>query len=600
MLYQIKDLTVTLGEKEVFSHADFFIKGNEKIALVGQNGAGKTTLLKVIAGEIIPDRDDKRKEEVIMASRKLTVGTLSQNPFSDTSITFSDALKELFDETDEYSQARYELEQRLDRLMCGLGFEKENRYKQLSEFSGGELTRLGIIKLLLREPDICLLDEPTNHLDMEGIEWLEDYLKSYGRSVIIVSHDRLFLDRVADITVEVADKKLIRYTGGYSDYKREKELQLERAKKSYEQYEAEKKRLTDLQDRFRHKPTKAAFVRAKKKQLERIPVVQKPSEEATLDIKSLEQPDYLGPKWIYEAEDLKVGYSKPMFNLTFRIKRGQKLAVIGENGSGKTTLLKTVAGLIPAISGKQNIGNKVLLGYYDQNSSMVKSEKTVLEHYHELYPSLTEADLRKKLAMWLFKGRDVYKQVNDLSGGEKSRLILAELLQGLPNFLVLDEPTNHMDIPAKEALEKVLGTYNGTQLIVSHDRYFLSKVADSMLIIKDGEINYYPFGYEHYLEQKRKLVYADRLPGELSAEDAALLSRLQNVPKKNPIQTRQLTTEEAYEDWVMSQADLAMEKAYLEYEEAMMQYADINSQRIAEQKLTDSCLEWYEKYLELH
>lgn len=598
MLLKLSDLTVTLGDKEVFVHTDFFIKGNEKIAVVGPNGSGKTTLLNIISEDILPDRDDKRKTVCYQTSRRLNIGKLSQTPFPDLTLTYKNVIDELLSEYEEYSDKRYEIETEIDKLLQGLGMDKSDRYKRLSEFSGGQLKKLAIIKLIASHPDILLLDEPTNHLDLKGTEWLEEYLSKYNGAVIIVSHDRFFLDMVTDITVEILDKKLIRYTGNYTEYKKQKSLEYERQKKAYEKYAEEVKRLTELSERFKTKPNKAAFARAKKKQMERLTPVAQPVQDSVIDVSGLEQPEYLGPKWIYESEKLIVGYEKKLLELNLRIKRGQKLAIIGENGSGKSTILKTIAGIIPKLSGKQVIGERVLMGYFDQSSGENIEDTQVLSHFHELYPGLNETDTRKKLAMWKLKGRDVYKNISMLSGGEKTKLILAEILQGRPNFLVLDEPTNHMDIPAKEVLEKILKEYTGTEIIVSHDRYFLSHVADSLLIINGEELTYYPFNYEHYIHKRKQLTSGERLAGELSAEDAALLSSVQNVPKKAPIQTRELTTEEAYKDWVMTQADERLELAISIYENRMMNMASIEEWNIAEEKLTESYLEWYDKYLE--
>jgi len=597
MLYELNDVTVSLSGREILTHTGMFIKGNEKIALVGKNGAGKTTLLNLIMGKLSPDRDDKRTTEAVKQARSLKIEILDQIPFKGMDITFYEALKEELPEIEEGSREYFDREYEIDRMLCGLGLDKEDKYKNISCFSGGEITRLGIICLLLKQPDILLLDEPTNHLDLAGIEWLEEYLKSFKGAVIMISHDRFFLDSVADVTIELEDGKLTRYAGGYTEYKKEKELRLAALQKAYDRYIAEKSRLEELDKRFKSRPNKAAFARAKRSQLERLEEVKPPKAEGRIDLKSLEQPAHPGPKWVFEAEHLKIGYEKPLYETSLRIKRGEKIGVIGENGSGKSTLIKTVAGILPAISGKHTLGNNVKIGYYDQMSSRIYSEKNLLEHFGEKFPSLNEGEIRKKLAMWRFFGADVYKKVDSLSGGEKAKLVMAELLNERPNFLILDEPTNHMDIPAKEALEAVLKNYNAAMLIVSHDRYFISRLAGSLIITGGDDIYCYPFGYEHYLERKRNLSVPGRLPGELSSEDAALISRLKAVPKKAPIQSRELPVHIQQFNWAMDQADKDLLAAQEAYENAMLSSGDIAAWTRAEDRYTAACIRWYEELL---
>lgn len=602
MLYEWKNVTVSLGGETVLSHVDFFIRGKEKIAIVGRNGAGKTTVLRTMAGELTPDADDRREGRAITTSRALTVGKLSQKPWENLEQTvqqmLEDSFRQQFPHVSDFSPERFTYETEFDRLFCGLGFDKDDKQRALKTFSGGQQTKLALIRLLLERPDILLLDEPTNHLDMAATEWLEDYLKEYPSAVVMVSHDRFFLDRVAEVTYELENHQLTRYTGGYTAYRQEKQKRLMAQQKEYLRYEEEKKRLEGLIERFKNKPHKASFARAKAKQLERMEVKKPPVQEHSLQITALEQPQIWGAKWVYEAEHLKIGYQKPLYELGLRIRRGQKIAVIGENGSGKTTLLKTIAGLLPPLAGKSTLGNQILLGYFDQKSGELQDDATVLEHFHQRFPALLEVDVRKKLAMWLFGGKDVGKKVQDLSGGEKARLVLAELLQGCPNFLVLDEPTNHMDIPAKETLEAVLQAYTGTQLLVSHDRYFLSRVADCLLLMDGKTVTFYPFGYEHYLERKKKAIEQEHIPGEMRAEDAALLNSVQNVPKKSAIQAHAMSTEEAYRDWQRRLADEQLENERLSYEEAMRTGETWEAWEIAEEAWLAAQLRWYDHYRE--
>ena len=557
MLYQITDGTVSAGGHVILSHVDFEIKGNEKIALVGQNGAGKTTLLKLIAGELSLDRDDRRQGAGVTSSRRLTVGMLKQQAFSEREQTVEEILLASCPFRDTFARERFEYEQEYDRIFTGFGFTRADKRKKIGDFSGGEQTKIALIRLLLEKPDILLLDEPTNHLDIATIQWLEQYLKRYEHAVVLVSHDRFFLDQVAETVVEVSDGKLTRYAGNYSQYREEKQKRIERQRKAWERQQEEADRLNGVIERFRHKPTKASFARAKKKQLERMERVEKPVEDDVHLFTGNIEPLIPGSKWVFEAEHLKIGYDRALLEITLRIRRGQKIGILGPNGAGKSTFLKTVAGLLQPFQEKDKsverrcvLGNNITIGYFDQHSAEIQSEKSVAEHFHDLFPSMTEKEVRNILGMYLFPGKLASRRVSDLSGGEKARLVLAELLQSRPNFLVLDEPTNHMDVQAKETLESAFQAYTGTILFVSHDRYFIRQVAQSVLIFEDGGPMYYPFGYEHYLEKKQKAdEYGEELSAQVKAEDAALLAGMRAVPKAERHRLKEFSVEEAYADW---------------------------------------------------
>ena len=579
MLYQITDGTVSAGGHVILSHVDFEIKGNEKIALVGRNGAGKTTLLKLIAGELSLDRDDRRQGAGVTSSRRLTVGMLKQQAFSDREQTVEEILLAACPFRDTFARERFEYEQEYDRIFTGFGFARADKHKKIGDFSGGEQTKIALIRLLLEKPDILLLDEPTNHLDIATIQWLEQYLKRYEHAVVLVSHDRFFLDQVAETVVEVSDGKLTRYAGNYSQYREEKQKRIERQRKAWERQQEEADRLNGVIERFRHKPTKASFARAKKKQLERMERVEKPVEDDVHLFTGNIEPLIPGSKWVFEAEHLKIGYDRALLEITLRIRRGQKMGILGPNGAGKSTFLKTVAGLLQPFQEKDKsverrcvLGNNITIGYFDQHSAEIQSEKSVAEHFHDLFPSMTEKEVRNILGMYLFPGKLASRRVSDLSGGEKARLVLAELLQSRPNFLVLDEPTNHMDVQAKETLESAFQAYTGTILFVSHDRYFIRQVAQSVLIFEDGGPMYYPFGYEHYLEKKQKAdEYGEELSAQVKAEDAALLAGMRAVPKAERHRLREFSTEEIYADWklrlVMEKLE-PEEKRYAQLEEA--------------------------------
>lgn len=599
MLYQIKDGTVSAGGQTILSHIDFYIKEKEKIAVVGKNGAGKTTLLRLLAGELTPDRDDSRgsygrsndmatgavtagsdldgtakrtqrakkkkpsgnPETGITMSRNITIDMLRQADKSNQDLTIEEILLESCPDKDTFSKERFDYEMEYDRLFTGFGFEKSDKTRLFRSFSGGEQTKISLINLLLKKPDLLLLDEPTNHLDMKTVEWLEDYLINYPKAVVMVSHDRAFLDAVATGVYELENGALHRYAGNYTQYRQQKLKNLQIQRKAYERQQAEIAHNNELIDKFKHKPKKAAFARSRKTMLARMKLIEKPVEDEAHIFTGNIEPQFPGGKWVYEAKELKIGYDgRALLELSLRIRRGQKIAVIGDNGIGKSTFLKTVAGLIPPIKGTSQLGSNLLVGYFDQQSALIDSDKTVRDHFHELFPALVEKDLRKTLGMYLFGGANASKRISSLSGGEKSRLVLAELLTGRPNLMILDEPTNHMDIPAKETLESAFKAYTGTMLFVSHDRYFIKQVADAILVFENDKVMYYPFGYDHYLS-RLKASQDGNLPALMQAKDAAMVEALAAVPKRERHETRQLSTDEAYLEWKLTLAAEPMMKA---------------------------------------
>ena len=599
MLYQIKDGTVSAGGQTILSHIDFYIKEKEKIAVVGKNGAGKTTLLRLLAGELTPDRDDSRgsygrsndmvtgaatagsdldgtakrtqrakkkkssgnPETGITMSRNITIDMLRQADKSNQDLTIEQILLESCPDKDTFSKERFDYEMEYDRLFTGFGFEKSDKTRLFRSFSGGEQTKISLIKLLLKKPDLLLLDEPTNHLDMKTVEWLEDYLINYPKAVVMVSHDRAFLDAVATGVYELENGALHRYAGNYTQYRQQKLKNLQIQRKAYERQQAEIAHNNELIEKFKHKPKKAAFARSRKTMLARMKLIEKPVEDEAHIFTGNIEPQFPGGKWVYEAKELKIGYDgRPLLELSLRIRRGQKIAVIGDNGIGKSTFLKTVAGLILPIKGTSQLGSNLLVGYFDQQSALIDSDKTVRDHFHELFPALVEKDLRKTLGMYLFGGANASKRISSLSGGEKSRLVLAELLTGRPNLMILDEPTNHMDIPAKETLESAFKAYTGTMLFVSHDRYFIKQVADAILVFENDKVMYYPFGYDHYIS-RLKASQDGNLPALMQAKDAAMVEALAAVPKRERHETRQLSTDEAYLEWKLTLAAEPMMKA---------------------------------------
>lgn len=648
MLYQIKDGTVSAGGQTILSHIDFYIKEKEKIAVVGKNGAGKTTLLRLLAGELTPDRDDSRgsygrsndmvtgaatagsdldgtakrtqrakkkkssgnPETGITMSRNITIDMLRQVDKSNQDLTIEQILLESCPDKDTFSKERFDYEMEYDRLFTGFGFEKSDKTRLFRSFSGGEQTKISLIKLLLKKPDLLLLDEPTNHLDMKTVEWLEDYLINYPKAVVMVSHDRAFLDAVATGVYELENGALHRYAGNYTQYRQQKLKNLQIQRKAYERQQAEIAHNNELIDKFKHKPKKAAFARSRKTMLARMKLIEKPVEDEAHIFTGNIEPQFPGGKWVYEAKELKIGYDgRALLELSLRIRRGQKIAVIGDNGIGKSTFLKTVAGLIPPIKGTSQLGSNLLVGYFDQQSALIDSDKTVRDHFHELFPALVEKDLRKTLGMYLFGGANASKRISSLSGGEKSRLVLAELLTGRPNLMILDEPTNHMDIPAKETLESAFKAYTGTMLFVSHDRYFIKQVADAILVFEKDRVMYYPFGYDHYIS-RLKASQDGNLPALMQAKDAAMVEALAAVPKRERHETRQLSTDEAYLEWKLTLAAEPMMKAADEaekvYEELCEAESELNEENVDKLRLqyekvadswTNECIKWYDIYL---
>lgn len=597
MLYQILNGTVSVGGNTILDHIDFEIREKEKIAIVGANGTGKTTLLRLISGELELDRDDKRNTPGVKTSRNVTVGMLRQSNTADASKTIEEILLEGCPERDSFSKERFAYEMEYDRLFTGFGFEKSDKKKLFREFSGGEQTKIGLIRLLLEKPDILLLDEPTNHLDIETVEWLEDYMKIYPNAVVFVSHDRFFLDQVVTAVYELDRRKLRRYAGNYTQYRQQKAKDIKQQTKAYERQQAELKRLNELIEKFKHKPSKASFARSRKSIIERMELIEKPEAEAGSFFTGAIEPEILGPKWVYEAEHLKIGYNgKVIKELSLKLRRGQKIGIIGANGTGKTTFLKTVAGELPAVDGKGSLGNNVLLAYYDQQTASIQSEDTVLKHFHDLYPAMTEKEVRNILGMYLFTGQDAAKKVSNLSGGEKARLMLAELITGRPNLMVLDEPTNHMDIKAKETLESAFKAYTGTMLFVSHDRYFISQLADAILVFEADRVMYYPFGYEHYLNHCRRDDGED-ISALMEAENQALVAGLRAVPKPERHRLKEINTEEAYIDWRLRLAAEPVEAAREEVDRQLLIW-DEEKLEEAVDNWTYECLKWYDVYSE--
>ena len=535
MLYQIANGCVRFGADTILEHINFEIRNTEKIAVVGRNGCGKTTLLRLIAGEVELSKRDSDEDIFIAKAGKPTIGYLKQVAFEDENITVEEEIRKVFapvlslqgkmeqallevereaseENVKRYSalQERFEAmggyhyDREFDGLFYSFGFRDEDRGRRMAEFSGGQRSKIAFIKLLLSKPDIMLLDEPTNHLDMAAVEWLEQYLKNYNRAVVVVSHDRMFLDNVADVVYEIEYGTAKRYPGNYSHFVETKQADYEKQLKDYTLQQQEIKRLETLVERFKNKPTKVAMTRSKKKAIEHMDKIENPMAADGRTFQKSLKPALESGKDVLSVRNLEVGYDVPLARTSFELKRGEKIAVVGDNGTGKSTLLKTLVGRLPALGGEFGFGVNVQTGYFDQESAQYASAKDVLTDFWEEFSDLTQTEARSALGAFLFTQDDVFRQVKLLSGGEKARLALCKIFQRRPNLLILDEPTNHMDIVGKETLENLLKAYEGTVLFVSHDRYFVRRVADKLLELRAEGAAFYPFGYEQYAEERAK------------------------------------------------------------------------------------------------
>lgn len=532
MILSCQNISKAFVENQVLKNVSFHIEDHEKAAIVGINGAGKTTLLRIIVGEMTPDDG-----QVVLAKDK-TLGYLAQNSTVDTSHTIyeellsvkadllrleekirecennmkhadRDALEDLMKQYTSLTHAfetggGYLYRSELVGVLKGLGFTEDEFSKPVATLSGGQKTRVALGRLLLQNPDLIILDEPTNHLDMNSIAWLETYLLNYKGAVLIVSHDRYFLDRIAGKVIEIDQSKATTFIGNYSDYAIKKEQLRVAAWNAYMNQQREIKHQEEVIEKLKSFNREKSIKRAesREKMLDKIEVIEKPSEVRT-DMKLTLTPRILSGNDVLTVEHLSKSFDshKLFTDVNFEIKRGEHVAIIGDNGSGKTTLLKILNGLVPADQGTFRLGSNVEIGYYDQEHHVLHSEKTLFEEISDDYPYLNNTQIRNVLAAFLFTGEDVFKRISDLSGGERGRVSLAKLVLSNANFLILDEPTNHLDIMSKEILEDALNGYEGTILYVSHDRYFINRTAHRILDLTEGQFVSYVGNYDYYLEK---------------------------------------------------------------------------------------------------
>ena len=534
MYYKISNGSVTLSGNTILEDINFKVSDNEKIGIVGRNGSGKTTLLKAIVGEIDLENgyDDLKVESV----GDYKVGYVKQNVDNNLNIKMIDYIVDAYSSLIDIEKSMKKLENKMisgydenivnkyndliskyeylggytykkeyEVALKKFGFSESDKDKLLSEFSGGQLTKLSLVKLLLSKPDLLILDEPTNHLDINTIEWLEDYLKNYNNSIFIVSHYRMFLDNVCNVIYDIEYGTLKRYNGNYTYFVNKKHEDYLKQERDYDAQQKEIKRLQAIADRFRYKPSKASMAMSKLKQIERMVKIDKPQKENNRTFKTNFSPNQESYRDVLKVKNLSIGYDKELSRVTFNVERKDKLGIIGENGIGKSTLLKTIMGFISPLGGKYTFGDKVNIGYFSQQLDNIDPSKTIYEEIDNAFPSMSPTEIRSLLGAFDFHGDEVFKNISSLSGGEKVRVSLCKILNSRPNVLILDEPTNHLDIINKNTIEKMLKEYNGTIIMVSHDRYLIKNVCTKLLVFNKDEVVLYNYGYDEYLE-KRKVV----------------------------------------------------------------------------------------------
>lgn len=560
MQIRIQDGVVDLSGQPILKKVNIEINTESKIGIVGRNGSGKTTLLRLLSGELSISKDNPGIDSYHIVSGKPEIGSMSQMAFKNNNITLIEEIRsayssiiELKARLDELNQimeisptediiAEYTskldyftnlggfyFEKEYEAAIKKFGFTDEEKFKALSDFSGGQRTKIAFLKLLLSKPDLLLLDEPTNHLDVEAVAWLEEYISNYKKAVVIVSHDRMFLDKTVNTIYEIEHGKTYRYPGNYSAFAEQKKIIRAQQSKMYEEQQKEIAKLNETIERFRYKANKAAMAQSKIKYLERMDILEAPEAYDSKTFIAEFEPDRRSVKDVLTVRDLKIGYDKVLSMVSFDIKRGQHIGIVGGNGLGKSTLLKTIVGSIPSLGGTCTIGSEVRIGYFDQQMAQYTSKSTVLDDFINSFPHLTSFEARSALGAFLFTGNDVFKTIDMLSGGERVRLALCKIFKKRPNFLILDEPTNHMDILGKETLENMLSDYEGTLLFVSHDRYFVKKVADHIISFEEGRTKWYEYGYEEYEKTKKN---AEPSPIEADFPQPAKTKKTYTTPAK--------------------------------------------------------------------
>lgn len=624
MRIEIINGSVEYDGNTVLSEINFSVSDKEKIALVGRNGSGKTSILKCISGEVplvsgtgdekfsfsisgapkigylqqVSLNDELTLRQEILSAYKDVVGLenklqilldkMSENPSDENVGAYSRAM-ERFENIGGYLYKKEYL-----TAVSKFGFSAEDLDKKLSCFSGGQRTKIALMKLLLEKPDVLLLDEPTNHLDIAAVEWLEGYLKNYKNSVVIVSHDRMFLDRIVGVVYEIEYGVTTRYKGNYTAFLAQKQQAYDKALKDAKWKSAEIDRLRKIVERFRYKATKAAMAQSKLKEIERLGTVETPRRFDTSTFASSFQPEYESVRDALFVKDLVFGYDKPLGEISLAVERGQKIGVIGSNGTGKSTLLKTITGLIPPLSGDVRFGVKTRVGYFDQTIAATKSELSVLEDFRAEFPELNDGEIRKTLGGFLLSGDDVFKCVKDLSGGEKVRLALSKIFRRRPNFLILDEPTNHMDIIGKETLEKLLMDFSGTVIVVSHDRYLINRVAKSLIVFENGGVRYFDGTFDEYEEREKETaeeVAKERPEKTKKTGGERYVESKEEARRKHRVEFLEKKITALEEELSRAQAKLDDETVNTDYKKVMAVEEEIKT---IEEKLDPLITEWTE------
>ncbi|MEZ3477339.1 MAG: ABC-F type ribosomal protection protein [Lachnospiraceae bacterium] len=610
MILSCSNIDKTFVDNHVLKNASFHIEDYEKAAIIGINGAGKSTLLKIITGHLSADAG------IVTFAKDKNYGYLAQHQAVDSENTIFDELltvkQEVLDleasirqtEADmklvsgeklelllkKYANLTHRFEDmngyacksEITGILKGLGFAEEEFDKKVATLSGGQKTRVALGKLLLQKPDLIMLDEPTNHLDLNSIAWLETYLLNYKGAVIIVSHDRYFLDKIATKIIEIDNGVVSSFHGNYSDYAVQKERLRTEQLNAYLNQQREIKHQEEVIDKLKQFNREKSIRRAesREKMLDKIERLEKPTEVRS-DMKLTLTPHRTSGNDVMQVEGLSKRFDQHLLfeNVSFEIKRGEHVAVIGDNGTGKTTLLKIINELLPMDSGIIKLGTNVEIGYYDQEHHVLHMDKTLFEEISDDYPDLTNTEIRNTLAAFLFTGEDVFKKISALSGGERGRVSLAKLMLSEANFLILDEPTNHLDITSKEILETALNAYEGTVLYVSHDRYFINKTATRILELTHQQFVNYIGNYDYYLEKKELLTPVSDTPaanGKAEApstqkldwkqqkETQALLRKKENDLKKCEEKIETLETKNAALDDEMAKPEIATNSAKLQ------------------------------------
>lgn len=624
MRIEIINGSVEYDGNTVLSEINFSVSDKEKIALVGRNGSGKTSILKCISGEVplvsgtgdekfsfsisgapkigylqqVSLNDELTLRQEILSAYKDVVGLenklqilldkMSENPSDENVGAYSRAM-ERFENIGGYLYKKEYL-----TAVSKFGFSAEDLDKKLSCFSGGQRTKIALMKLLLEKPDVLLLDEPTNHLDIAAVEWLEGYLKNYKNSVVIVSHDRMFLDRIVGVVYEIEYGVTTRYKGNYTAFLAQKQQAYDKALKDAKWKSAEIDRLRKIVERFRYKATKAAMAQSKLKEIERLGTVETPRRFDTSTFASSFQPEYESVRDALFVKDLVFGYDKPLGEISLAVERGQKIGVIGSNGTGKSTLLKTITGLIPPLSGDVRFGVKTRVGYFDQTIAATRSELSVLEDFRAEFPELNDGEIRKTLGGFLLSGDDVFKCVKDLSGGEKVRLALSKIFRRRPNFLILDEPTNHMDIIGKETLEKLLMDFSGTVIVVSHDRYLINRVAKSLIVFENDGVRYFDGTFDEYEEKEKETaeeVAKEKPEKTKKTGGERYVESKEEARRKNRVEFLEKKITALEEELSLARAKLDDETVNTDYKKVMAVEEEIKT---IEEKLDPLINEWTE------